>query len=37
VRRLRKLFVWSAIAAALAAWREKYVRENNRRYGRRGR
>ena len=34
MRRRRKLFVWSAIAGALAAWRRKYVTENERRYGR---
>jgi hypothetical protein len=34
MRRLRKLAVWSALAAAIAAWREKYVRENDRRYRR---
>jgi hypothetical protein len=30
--RLRKLFIWSAIAGALAAWRERQVKQNERRY-----
>ena len=34
MRRLRKLLVWSAVGGALAAWRQKYVAENERRYGR---
>jgi hypothetical protein len=33
VRRLRKLAFWSALAAAFAAWREKKMRENERRFG----
>jgi len=35
VRRLRRLFVWSSVIAAVAAWREKKLRQNERRFGRR--
>jgi hypothetical protein len=31
-RRLRKLLIWSAIVGALAAWRDRQVKQNERRY-----
>jgi hypothetical protein len=33
VPRRRKLLIWSAVIGAVAAWREKKLRENERRFG----